>query len=381
MLVSVALVAAGLVALTVGAEALVRGAAGLATRVGVSALVVGLTVVSFGTSSPELAVSLRAALGGSSDVGVGNVVGSNVFNVLFVLGASALVTPLVVHRVLVRRDVPVMIGVSLAAWWMMSDGAMGRTEGVALLAGVLAYAWWMVRGARRERRAPAMAEAGGEAPAPGAAARGGWGWQIGLVVVGVGLCVAGSWWLVDGAVAIARSLGVAEFVIGATIVAAGTSLPEAATSIVAAARGQRDIAVGSVVGSNLFNLLSILGLCAAVSPAPIEVSAAALSLDVPVMVAAALVCLPVCVTGLRIERWEGAAMLGLYAAYLGAVIAGAAGAGGGGWKAAVVWAAFAMPTILVAGSAIGWLRRRGGRARRAAGQPPRDPGAGADRPE
>ena len=324
----------GLAALVVGAEALVRGAVGLATRLGLSALVVGLTVVSFGTSSPELAVSLRASLTGDASLGVGNVVGSNTFNVLLVLGVSALVSPLVVDRKLVRLDVPLMVAVSLAVWAMAWDGALGRVEGVLLVAGIVAYTWSAIHVSRRESEAAGAAYASavapvGAPPAPRARRRDALATQLLLVVGGVGLCVLGSGFLVDGAVALARAWGVSDFVIGVTIVAAGTSLPEAATSIVAAARGQRDIAVGNVVGSNLFNLLAILGVCAVAAPGGVPVGRGALVFDFPVMIVAAIACLPVCFTGRRISRAEGALLVTGYGVYVGALVVGAASEAGG----------------------------------------------------
>lgn len=327
---SVLILVLGLVVLTVGAEALIRGAVGLAGRMGVSALVIGLTVVSFGTSSPELAVSLRAALGGQAAIGVGNVVGSNSFNVLFVLGLSALVTPLVVDQKLVRMDVPLMIGVSLLVWALAWDGMLGRVEGVLLVLGIVAYTWSAIRVSRRETAAVAAEYAEGvgvdrahganTTDAPTRHWRDRLGVQLALVGGGIGLCVLGAGWLVDGAIAIARTFGVSEFVIGVTIVAAGTSLPEAATSVVAAIRGQRDIAVGNVVGSNLFNLLAILGLCASVAPGGVPVMRDALILDFPVMIGAAIACLPICFTHHEIRRTEGALLLAAYAGYIAVIV-------------------------------------------------------------
>ncbi len=310
---TIVLMIVGLVLLVGGAEWLVRGAANIASAAGVSSLVVGLTVVAFGTSSPELAVSVMSAWKGQADLAVGNVVGSNIFNVLFILGISAVIVPLVVAQQLVRFDVPVMIGVSLLIFLMGMDGMIGRLDGVLLTAGVLAYTVFLIRKSRAESsevRAEYEQEFG---PREGA---GGLWKNIGLVVVGVAALVLGSKWLVNGAVAIAQALGVSELVIGLTIVAAGTSLPEVATSVVAALRGERDIAVGNVVGSNIFNILCVLGISSLASPKGLEVPPAAQAFDVPVMIGVAVACLPVFFAGYRISRANGIAFLGFYTAYV-----------------------------------------------------------------
>ncbi len=298
----------GLVLLVVGAELLVRGAARLAAAAGVSPLVVGLTVVAFGTSSPELAVSVRAALGGQGALAVGNVVGSNIFNILLILGVAALVTPLAVSAQLLRLDVPVMIGASLLTWLLAAAGAAARLERALLLALLAGYTVFLVVQSRRESRA-VQDEFAAANPAPG----GRWLVDAGLAAAGLVLLVIGAGRLVDGAVAVARGLGVSELVIGLTVIAAGTSLPEAVTSVVASLRGQRDIAVGNVVGSNIFNLLAVLGAAGVVSGVP--VSPEALRFDIPVMTAVAAACLPIFLTGRVIARWEGALFLGCYGAY------------------------------------------------------------------
>ena len=304
----------GLLLLVAGAELLVRGAARLAATAGVSPLVVGLTVVAFGTSSPEFAVSLQAALGGQPDLTVGNVVGSNIFNVLFILGLSALVAPLIVARQLIRWDVPLMIGVSVGVYLLALDGLVGRLDGVALVVGLLAYVVWSVRQSRRQPPA-VQAEYAAEFGAPagrGAASPALYGVYV---VGGLAMLVVGARWLVDGAADLARALGMSELVVGLTVVAAGTSLPEVATSVVASLKGERDIAVGNVVGSNLFNILGVIGLSAAVSSVGVPVHAAALRVDFPVMVGVAVVCLPIFFTDHRISRWEGGLLLALYLAY------------------------------------------------------------------
>ncbi len=310
-MITVGLFVAGLVALVAGAELLVRGAARLAYAFGISPLVVGLTVVAFGTSAPEIAVSVGAATRGQVDLAVGNVVGSNIFNVLFILGLSALITPLVVARQLIRQEVPLMIGVSVLLLVFALDGRIGRLEAATLCAGMVGYTVFLVRQSRAE--AAVLRAGGAETVAP---AR-----QCALVLDavfvlgGLALLVLGAGWLVEAAVSLARWLGVSELVIGLTIVAAGTSLPEVASSIVAAIRGERDIAVGNVIGSNLFNILACLGIAGLVAAEPLAVAPAVRTFDLPVMVAVAFVCLPVFFTGASIERWEGAVLFGYYVAY------------------------------------------------------------------
>lgn len=309
------LLAAGLAVLVVGAECLVRGASRLALRFGISPLVIGLTVVAFGTSSPELAVSVQSGLDGQADLAVGNVVGSNIFNVLAVLGLSALIAPLVVQQQLVRFDVPLVVGLSVLVLLMAQDGRIGLFDGLLLASGLVAYTVLVIRQSRREA---AAVEA--EYAKEFGSVRSGWltrlPVQIALVVGGLGLLVLGASWLVDSAVAIARALEISEAVIGLTIVAAGTSFPELATSIVAAVRGERDIAVGNVVGSSVFNLLGILGIAAVVTPGGLEVAPGIVHFDIPVMIAVAFACLPIFASGHRIARWEGALFLAYYAIYV-----------------------------------------------------------------
>ena len=304
----------GLVFLVIGAEALVKGASRLAAAVGVSPLVIGLTVVSFGTSAPELAVSVNAALSDSADIALGNIIGSNIFNVLFILGLSAIIVPLTVHRQLVRVDVPVMIVISGVMWLMCLDGRISRMDGLILFAGIVAYTGISVVVSRRNER---ESESKRSDPADMKPAQGGTAiaMNVLLIAVGLGLLVLGSNWLVDGAVQMAKAFGLSELVIGLTIIAAGTSLPEVATSVLAAIRGQRDIAVGNVVGSNIFNILCILGMTGIVAPTGIAVQASALALDLPFMVAVAVACLPIFFVGHCIQRWEGFLFLGYYAAY------------------------------------------------------------------
>ncbi len=305
------LFALGVVLLIAGAQALVRGASGLAAALGVSPLVIGLTVVAWGTSAPEVAVSVDAAVRGSGDIAVGNVVGSNIMNVLLILGLSALVAPLVVARAMSRVHVPLMIGASILLVALAVDGRVGRIDAAVLLVGFAAYTAYSMRSSR-----------GGEAPRPVGKRRP--ALDVAFVIAGLGLLVLGARWLVNGAVAFAQALGVSELVIGLTIVAAGTSLPEIATSVVATLKGERDIAVGNVVGSCIFNIVGVLGVSGLAAPDGIAVSGAVLRFDLPVMVAAAVVCLPVFLSGSIISRAEGALFLACYAGYTACCVTGAA---------------------------------------------------------
>ncbi len=299
---------AGMGILIVGAELLVRGASRLAISFGISPLVVGLTVVAYGTSAPELAVSLQSTLMGKADIAVGNIVGSNIFNVLFILGLSALITPLVVAKQLIRFDVPIMIGVSILALVMGYDGNVGPWEGGALVFGAIVYTTWLIVQSRRQRASELAEDKETPARTPLAV-------NILLVLAGLGLLVLGANWLVEGAVAVARTVGVSELIIGLTIVAAGTSLPEIATSVVASIRGERDIAVGNVVGSNIFNLLFVLGGAALFTPSGIVVPASVNGFDMPVMLAVAVACLPIFFHEGSINRWEGGVFFAYYLAY------------------------------------------------------------------
>lgn len=312
-LVSIAEVLGGFVLLVLGGDALVRGASNIARRFGLSPLVIGLTLVAFGTSAPEIATSVAAALTDRGDIALGNVVGSNLFNVLLILGLTALCAPLPVQPKLVRIDIPLMIGASFLAWWFARDGAIELVEGAFLCAGLVGYLSLCALSARGQSTAPTGALSTVTQPRIPR--------NLALIAAGLGVLVLGSRLLVEGASALAAALGLSELVIGLTIVAAGTSLPEVATSVIAALKGERDIAVGNVIGSNLFNLFGVLGIAAVVAPGGVPVAEAALRFDVPVMVFAALVCWPICALGERITRGEGALLLGLYAAYLGILIA------------------------------------------------------------
>jgi cation:H+ antiporter len=306
----------GILLLVFGAEYLVRGASTIAERLGISPIVIGLTVVAFGTSAPELAVSVNAALSGSNDVALGNVVGSNIANILLILGLSAAVGGLAITQRIVRLDVPILIGVSILTYVLALNNVLGRIEGALLFVLVIVYTTWLIRESRKESaEIPAEYQQGGD-EIEGDVAYSPLIWQIGLAIVGLIMLIVGSNFLVDSASDLARSLGVSDLVIGLTVVAVGTSLPELATSVMAAIRGERDIAVGNVVGSNLFNLMSVLGLSALFSTNGVVVSDAALSLDMLVMIAATVALLPICWNGFMIKRWEGSLLAAFYAVYV-----------------------------------------------------------------
>lgn len=314
-----AMLAVGLACLVIGAEWLVRGASSLAARLGIAPIIIGLTVVAFGTSAPEMAVSISGAIAGNADVALGNVVGSNSFNILFILGLSAGLSGLTINPRLLRLDIPILIVVSFVVYGLAWNGIVGRMEGVFLFLGIISYTGWLIVAARRgaSMLAAKNAEAivTGDQPDVNALNKPMY-FQVGLVLMGLVLLVVGSQLLVGAATDIASALGVSDLVIGLTVVAAGTSLPELATSVLAAMRGRRDIAVGNVVGSNIFNLLAVLGASGAVSKNGIAVSKAALDLDFPVMLVATVVLIPICWNGFAIKRWEGALLALFYGAYV-----------------------------------------------------------------
>ncbi len=300
----------GVVLLIVGGEWLVRGASRLGRAARISPLVAGLTIVAFATSAPEFAVSVRAALSGEVTLAIGNVTGSNIANVGLILGLSALAAPLHVPHQLARFDVRVMLGLFVLMWVLGADGGFSRLDGLVLLAVLALYLTMLVVAARRLEHL-----VGEPAPITPPTRR-----QIGeavvLTVTGLVLLVLGADRLVAGAVDLARVLGVSERIIGLTIVAIGTSLPELAASVVATVRGEREIAVGNVVGSNVFNILGVLGATSVVASQGLTAAAQTLSLDFPVMVGAGIACLWVCRSSRNITRIEGAALLTGYVAYL-----------------------------------------------------------------
>ena len=367
------LLAIGLVLLVVGADGLVKGAARLAASIGIPSLVIGLTVVGFGTSAPELAVSIRSALAGQSEMAIANVVGSNIFNVLFILGLAAIITPLAISRQLIRQDVPLMVLASMLVFYMIRDGVLSRLDAGILVVLLLAYTVFLfVQGKRTEATERASGANNSVAPSVSGAAlsdaasteqddevdaliRGTHPtWQNLLWIVGGLAClVAGANLLVNSAVNIARAFAVSEAVIGLTIVAVGTSLPEVMTSIVASIKGQRDIAVGNVVGSNIFNLLAVLGVSGVLSSNGLAGNEQLVQQDFPVMLAVALLCVPLFFTGAILSRIEGALFFILYLAYTLFLIGGALHAP---WLASVqgiiVYALIPLTVVVVIGSLV-----------------------------
>jgi len=366
--VSILLFAAGLVSLVTGAESLVAGASRLAGVFRVPPLLVGLTVVAFGTSSPELAVSIDSALSGESGISLGNVLGSNIFNILFILGLSALIIPVTVSRKLVRLDVPVMIAVSLFLLILSLDGELSRSEGVVLLLCLAAYIFFLIRQGLSEKTLPPEDGTGGRR-----ARRRGSRPVIDalMIVLGFALLVLGSDWLVRGAVSIAVSLRVSGMVIGLTVVAVGTSLPELFTSVVAAVRGERDIAVGNVIGSNIFNIMGVLGASAVLSPRSIPVPPAVLGFDMPVMAAAAVACLPIFFTGGRISRPEALLLLGYYFAYAAYLVMAASHHDAlGGFSSVMLYFVIPLTIVTMAVIVLLEIRRQRGSGRRESTAPP-----------
>ena len=313
-IVALAYILLGLLGLIAGGELLVRGAVVLARLVKISPLVIGLTVVAFGTSSPELAVSIRAALSGNTGISVGNIVGSNIYNILLVLGVAASLTPLKASKQLIRFDVPVMILASGLTFFLSLDGVLTRIDGAFLFLPLCGYIVWQLKKGKRE--APSQ-KSSSNSKAPGEVKKSIWTALESLfkILIGFGLLSIGSRGLVIGGVSVATALGVSELIIGLTIVAIGTSLPEIVTSIMSIRRGHLDMAVGNVVGSNLFNLLGVLGLTGIIAPHGIAIPKTALEFDMLVMLAAAIACLPIFFTGKQISRWEGGLFLFYFAVY------------------------------------------------------------------
>ncbi len=314
----VVLIVVGIPALVAGAELLVRGASRIAAAAGISPVVIGLTIVAFGTSAPELAVNINAVFAGEPDVALGNVVGSNIANILLILGIAALVASLPVAARIIRIDVPIMIGTSVLLLLLAIGGEINRLEGLLLMAGLAAYLYLLWRQTRAESAAVRFEFATEFGPSGAAGGRGGRtiARDIVFVLGGFGLLVVGGRTIVDGAVGIATQLGVPDVVVGLTIVAVGTSLPEVATAVVSARRGEPDLAVGNVIGSCIFNVLVVVGLTASIAPEPIPVPPSLLAFDLPVMVAVSLITLPIVFVGFAVRRWEGALLVAYYAAYI-----------------------------------------------------------------
>jgi cation:H+ antiporter len=306
MFVNIAYIVFSLFLLFIGAEGLVRGGSSIALRAGLSRLMVGLTIVAFGTSSPELVVSIKAALANQGDLSIGNVVGSNTFNIGVILGLTALLCPIPVHFQVIKIDAPVALGVALLLPVLLMNRILGRVEGLILFAGIIAYTWLSVHLGRKV--SPKEQE---DISAPSVSRH--WLFDVALILGGLGILVLGSSLLVEHSVILAKALGVSEAVIGLTIVAAGTSMPELATSVVAAFRKQPDIAIGNIIGSNIFNILAILGTSSLI--APLHAPGIA-SRDYLAMIAATVLLIPLLYTGRLLHRLEGALLLSLYGVYL-----------------------------------------------------------------
>lgn len=308
MLPDVAFLIAGLILLPLGAEMLVRGASSLALRMGITPLVVGLTIVAFATGTPELAVSIKGAVTGNSGIALGNVVGSNISNIALVLGVAALVRPMKVQARLVRREMPLMVGASVFLFLLLLDGALGRADGLVLLVTGVGYTVFAYRGAKAGA-APAVTEEFEEAilqsrlPARDAV----------LMAGGIVALVVGAESLVRGAVAVAGALGVDQAVIALTVIAIGTSLPELATSVVAARKEQADVAFGNVIGSNTLNILAVLGITALIHPFAVV---GIRPLDLGMLVGTAVLVLLLMARGWVLNRAEGFALMTLYVAYV-----------------------------------------------------------------
>ena len=294
--------------LFIGAEGLIRGSSNLAIKIGITPLVVGLTVVAFGTSTPELVVSLKAALLGNSSISLGNVVGSNIANIALILGVAALIKPLDVHAKVIMREIPIMIGISLLLLLLLLDGELGFIDGLVFVSGIITYTFVNVWMARKERSPEVVKEF-----KEGLKSKLGIPVSIVLMIAGLGLLILGANLFVQSAVAIAKMFNVSDAIIGLTIVAIGTSLPELITSIVAAYKKESDIAIGNVVGSNIFNILGILGITALIIP----ISSVGISyVDLGVMVFTAIILFPLSRSGFSISRAEGALLLLGYAGYI-----------------------------------------------------------------
>lgn len=297
----------GIIMLFLGGEGVIRGSSALALRVGISALVVGLTVVAFGTSSPELIVSVKAALIGNSSIALGNVIGSNIANIALIIGVSALIRPLNVHANVIKREIPIMIGVSILLIIFLSDGKINKIEGMILFSLLLIYTVFNILLSLKESK-EIKNEFESELKTRLKVST-----AVLFFIVGLALLIFGADLFLKGAIALAKIFNISDVVIGLTIVAVGTSLPELFTSVVASIKKESDIAVGNVVGSNIFNILSIVGITAIISP----VSSAGISpVDLTIMLAAALVLLPLSYTNFKISRAEGLFLIIGYIAYI-----------------------------------------------------------------
>lgn len=307
MILNIILIAIGIVAVLYGADRMTEGAVSLAQRIGISELVIGLTIVAIGTSAPELFVSLMSAIKGTPDMAVGNVVGSNTFNTLLITGMAAAVTPIAISRVTVKRDLPIAFVASIALILVCLDKSIGRLDAVALFVMFIAFIVMTVRnGANGNQSAEETASADGKPT------RSAW-LSVALIIAGLALLIVGSQVFVSNASQLATALGISQAVIGLTIVAGGTSLPELATSIVAARKGQSAIAIGNVLGSNVFNILMILGLTGIIQPMNIE---GITLIDLAIMLGGMVVLWLFSFTKLKVERWEGFVLIAIFIAYM-----------------------------------------------------------------
>jgi len=309
----------GLVILILGADLLLRGATRLAAAFGISPLAIGLTIVAIGTASPEIAVSLQAAIGGQGDLTLGNVLGSNIFNILFILGITAVVAPIVIAEQLIRMDAPIMLAASFLVLALALDGNLGLLDSLVLLFCLIAYTIFALRQSRAESK-KVQNEYAAEFAQKEPRTTKNTSINTFLILLGLSLLAVGSRWLVDSAIAIARALRVSELIIGLTIVAVGTSLPEVITSVIAAMKKESDIAVGNAVGSNIFNLLGVLGSGALLSPGGIPVAGHILRFDFLVMIFVAMVSLPIFYIDNRISRLEGFLLLAYYVFYMAYIV-------------------------------------------------------------
>jgi cation:H+ antiporter len=342
ILVDFLFVAAGLALLTFGGEALVRGASTIATKAGISPLVIGLVVVSAATSSPEMAVTIGSVANGEPDLAIGNVIGSNVANILLILGVAAVLSPLAIQKQLLRFDMPVMVGISVLLVLLSLDGKLSQLDGLVLFTILVVHTIASIRMGKAETTKADYKPtelALNAKPVPI------WLALI-LIAVGVGLLVGGSQLLVIGAVNIATALGISSLVIGLTVVAIGTSLPELATSIVAIRKGETDMAVGNIVGSNIFNVGLVLGLPSILFSQGLGVAASAIAIDMPLMLAASIALLPIAFRGYKIGRWNGLFFLAMYAAYLSYLVLDSTGHDAtAGFGTIMIW--FVLPIVAV----------------------------------
>ncbi len=300
------IVGAGLAMLYFGAEWLVKGAIAVSSKLGVSQLVIGLTVVAFGTSTPELAVSISSAMQGLSDVALGNVVGSNIVNIGVILGISAVISPIIVSKSTIRKEVPIMIGVTFLLLGIIIDGKIDYIDGIILVAGIIAFTWYSYRSSKKDSDIE-------EIPTPQILQKNVFSKSLAFIGIGLATLTVGSFLTVDNAVIIASSFGISDLFIGLTLVAIGTSLPELITSIVAAKKGHADLSVGNIVGSNIFNIMAILGISSLISGMVVSDQ---IFMDMAVMIVFSLVLIPIMRSGFVISRKEGMVLLGGYAAYV-----------------------------------------------------------------